>query len=87
MVSRSPRVDLFNKTGIPGGPQLTFAQRIVRLENIVQAFARPLMLIGFFAALAWLGVFAALYPWAHLVALVGFAAGTIWPNDRSVRSA
>jgi len=55
-----------------GRPQVTFAQLIVRLENILSIFARPLLLAGLFAALAWLGVFDLLYPWVHLIALILF---------------
>ncbi|HUY68528.1 MAG TPA: hypothetical protein VMV79_04430, partial [Alphaproteobacteria bacterium] len=55
-----------------GGLRLIFAYFIVWLENILDIYARPLMLIGFFAALAWLGFFRVLYPWAHLVALGAF---------------
>jgi uncharacterized protein (TIGR02302 family) len=72
MLPRSHRLFSFSNAVDSGRPQLTFARLIVSLENILSVFARPLMLAGFFAALAWLGVFAALYPWAHLVALVVF---------------
>jgi uncharacterized protein (TIGR02302 family) len=57
---------------ILGAPQLKLAQLIVTLENIARIFARPLMVAGIFLALAWLGLFAALYPWLHLAALVLF---------------
>jgi uncharacterized protein (TIGR02302 family) len=55
-----------------GRYQLTLAQIIVFSEAFLRSFSRPLFFAGLFAALAWLGVFAKLYPWAHLVALVIF---------------
>jgi len=73
MVSRRPRAELPGKAAVPGRPQLILAKVIVALEGFVRVFARPLMLLGLFMAAAWLGLFAALYPWAHLVALVLFA--------------
>lgn len=65
--NRHPR-----KAGPSGSPQLTLAHWIVTLEKIVWIFARPLMLVGVFVAAAWLGVFADLYPWAHLAAMAVF---------------
>src|ERR1700690_3209844 len=72
MVSGKPRALISPQARMPADPKLPFAQIIVSLENIVQVFARPLMLLGFFVALSLLGVFASLYPWAHLVALAFF---------------
>jgi uncharacterized protein (TIGR02302 family) len=73
MVLRGSRAVLPPRTGFPGRRQLILAQAIVGLENFARVFARPVLLIGFFFAFAWLGLFAALYPWAHLIALVLFA--------------
>ena len=70
-----PRIDrAFSKTNAAssGRPQLTYATLLVHLENILSVFARPLMIVGFFAAVAWFGVFPKLYPWLHLVALILF---------------
>src|SRR5271167_631514 len=74
MVSRRSRIPPSRQIGSSGGSKLTLAQWIVALEAIVKAFARPLMLAGFFLVLAWLGVFTAFYPWAHMVELALFAA-------------
>jgi len=57
---------------VSGKPQLTLAKWIVFTEAALRCFARPLMLAGLFLALAWMGAFAALFPWAHLVALTLF---------------
>src|ERR1700683_3044381 len=73
MVTRRSRIHS-PKTGFSGGSRLTLAGWIVALEAIVQSFAPPLMLAGFFIVLAWLGVFTALYPWLHMVALALFVA-------------
>ena len=62
------------KAAQSGTSKLIFARIIVTAENILRVFGRPLLLAGAFVGLAWLGVFEALYPWAHLVALVLFTA-------------
>ncbi len=72
MASRKPRANS-SEAGIPGRPQLTFAKLIVVAENILRAFAIPFLFAGLFVALAELGLFKALYPWAHLAALILFA--------------
>ncbi len=72
MVPRRNSARFLLSAGTAGSPQLTLARLIVTLENILRIFAKPLMLAGAFLALAWLGVFTSLYPWAHLVALVLF---------------
>lgn len=69
MLPRGSRERPSDRTRIPGSTRLTLAKLIITLENFSQAFARPLMLAGFFLVLAWLGIFDTLYPWAHLVAL------------------
>lgn len=71
-MSRKARARVSHQAELFGGPQLILAKLIVRLEKTVQAFALPLMLAGFFVALAWLGAFTSLYPWAHLAALIVF---------------
>jgi uncharacterized protein (TIGR02302 family) len=68
----SRRAHFPRRTEFFGSPQLTFAYLLVGIENGIDAFALPLLLIGIFVALAFLGVFKALYPWAHLAALVVF---------------
>ncbi len=72
MVTRLDRALSNKNAASPGKSKLTFAHILVHLENILGVFARPLMVVGFFAALAWLGVFPKLYPWLHLAALVIF---------------
>jgi uncharacterized protein (TIGR02302 family) len=72
MPSRPSRVRLSTKTDTIGGPQLTLARLIVQFETFLRFFARPLMVAGIFLALAWLGVFAGVYPWLHLIALLTF---------------
>src|SRR5262245_27609878 len=72
MAPRSNRARSFYQTEILGSPQLILAQLIVNLENIVSNFARPLLAAAVFVVLAWFGVFASLYPWLHIVALIGF---------------
>ena len=57
---------------VSGRSKLTLAKLIVFTETVLRAFARPLFFAGIFAALAWLGVFSKLYPYAHLMALAGF---------------
>lgn len=74
MASRKPRARSSSKTEVLGGPQLTFAHIIVTLESIAAIFARPLMLGALFLVLTWFGLFAQLYPWAHLIALAVFLA-------------
>jgi uncharacterized protein (TIGR02302 family) len=74
MVARRSRFRSSKRTEFSGGFRLTLAQGLVTLETIVSAFARPLLLAGFFLALAWLGVFSAFYPWAHALALALFVA-------------
>ena len=71
MVSRKPRAHS-SEAEIPGRSQLTLAKLIIGAENILRAFAIPFLFIGLFVALAWLGLFKALYPWAHLAALAIF---------------
>ncbi len=73
MVSRSSRPDLLRAES-PGRSKLIFANWIVRLETIAHVFALPFLLLGFFVAFAWLGLFSVFYPWAHLVALTLFVA-------------
>src|SRR5271154_1559886 len=73
MVSRDSRTPS-HKTGSSGRTRLTFAKWVIASENFALAYARPLMLAGFFFVLAWLGVFDVLYPWAHVVALALIAA-------------
>ncbi|MGE3624148.1 MAG: DUF4175 domain-containing protein [Bdellovibrionales bacterium] len=72
MVTRSPRPGSPSETGNSGSPRLILAKWILRLEAILGAFARPLLFAGLFLALAWLGVFTELYPWAHLAVLAVF---------------
>lgn len=57
---------------LPGRTKLTLAQVMVFCEAFLRGFAQPLFFLGAFAALAWLGVFEKLYPYAHLVALILF---------------
>lgn len=61
-------------TGLSGSPQLTLARALTTAENILKIFAAPLALAGLFVALAWIGLFAKLYPWLHLAALILFTA-------------
>jgi uncharacterized protein (TIGR02302 family) len=72
MVSRSHRALMKSKTLFKGRPQLTLAHLIINIEHRLRVFLHPLMLGGIFIALAWLGVFTSLYPWAHLIALTLF---------------
>lgn len=71
MLKRRPRANSPSEA-LPGRPQLTLATLIVFAEATLRAFARPLFFALLFLGLAWVGAFAALYPWAHLVALVLF---------------
>lgn len=56
----------------PGRPQLTLAKIILLIEATVRYFARPLFFAVLFLSLSWMGIFTALYPWAHLAALALF---------------
>ncbi len=56
------------------GLSLALAELIVRLEAYASAAALPAMVAGVFVAFAWLGIFAALYPWAHMALLALFTA-------------
>lgn len=73
MVTRRARAGFSDKPVFPGRSKLILANLIVKLENFLRVFARPLLMIGFFIAFAWLGFFNLLYPWTHLLALVFFA--------------
>ncbi|MFY9288438.1 MAG: DUF4175 family protein [Alphaproteobacteria bacterium] len=72
MASRTNRARNVKEAGSPGSLQLTFAAYIVVAENILKAFARPLMLAGAFIALSWFGILNSFYPWPHLAALILF---------------
>ena len=91
MFSRRNSAHKTSKEASSGRPQLTLAQFYVFIERGVRCFARPLLFVGFFAALAWIGCFAKLYPYAHLLALAMFfvlffdalgnaAAKWTWPS-------
>lgn len=72
MLPRHSSARRFPPSASSGRAELTFAQVIVFAETAIVCFSRPLIFAAFFVALAWLGVFSKLYPWAHLVALVLF---------------
>ena len=72
MAPRPNRARLNPKTDPLGGPQLTLAKLIIFSEHSLRIFALPLMVAFAFITLAWFGVFASLYPWAHLAALILF---------------
>lgn len=72
MLSRRPSARKFQNKASSGRPQLTFAKFILLTEATLRYFARPLFFAALFLALSWMGIFTALYPWAHLVALALF---------------
>ncbi len=72
MLSRTHRAPISFQPIVRGYPQLTLAKLMIEIEHGAKIFFHPLMLGGFFVALAWLGVFTSLYPWLHLIALVLF---------------
>lgn len=77
------------KTAKIGSRQLTFAYWMLSVEKALVIFGRPLIFVSGFIALAWLGFFEQLYPWAHLVALIVFAVaffGALGNGRRAWRS-
>lgn len=72
MLTRGSSAKKTPNEALPGRPQLTLAKLIVFTEVALRCFARPLACAVLFVAIAWSGIFASLYPWAHLAALMFF---------------
>jgi uncharacterized protein (TIGR02302 family) len=86
MFSRPTRARKISNVAVTGRPQLILAKLIVLAEAALRCFARPLALATLFLALAWLGVFAKLYPWAHLAALALFVVSFLDALGRARRA-
>lgn len=55
-------------------PRVALAFCMTAVERVLRFFAHPLLLIAGFLSVAWLGAFATLPAWLHILALVFFVA-------------